>query len=120
MKGFSGKRIFVLEDEPIIAMSLEDMLEALGCELAACAANMEEGRRQAADVACDAAILDININGERSDAIAAILRGRRIPYVFATGYGAIGVPRGHTGPVLEKPYDINAVEAALDALFGLS
>src|SRR5215468_6835846 len=36
----------------------------------------------------DAGILDINLGGEMAYPIAQILRARKVPFVFMTGYGA--------------------------------
>lgn len=118
MSAVAGKRVFILEDEPIIAMTLEDMLEELGCTLAGSAGSIDEGTRLAHSVDADVAILDVNVNGERSEAVAAILKGRAIPYLFATGYGASAAGEGENAPVVSKPYDMKALERAMIASLG--
>ncbi len=112
----SGRaRILVVEDEPIVAMCLEDMLDALGHDTIGPASRLADGLALADIVEAEAAILDINLSGERSDAIAERLRTRGIPLVFATGYGA--PPQGFPdAPLLEKPYRLEQVEAALAAI----
>jgi hypothetical protein len=61
------------------------------------------------------AILDINLNGEPSYAIGDVLRERNIPFVFATGYGASGMPeRFHGVVVLTKPYKIDVLSNAIE------
>ena len=113
MSAVAGKRVFILEDEPIIAMTLEDMLEDMGCLLVGSAASLAEGARLARCVEADVAILDVNVNGERSDLVAEILRARAIPYLFATGYGASLSQTGKEAPIIGKPYDMRSLESAM-------
>jgi CheY-like chemotaxis protein len=64
-------------------------------------------------------ILDVNMGDGDSYGVAALLRARGIPYLFATGYGREGLDPGHeTIPVLAKPYRESQVAAALEALLG--
>ena len=57
------------------------------------------------------------LNGERSDAVAALLRERGIPFIYATGYGAAA----DDGATLTKPYRREQMEVALErALDGSS
>src|SRR3546814_19493035 len=83
MTVLNGRKIFVVEDEPLILMALEDMLEDMGCALAGSASNLALGLQLAEAVDCEVAILDININGERSEPIAALLAQRGIPCIYA-------------------------------------
>jgi CheY-like chemotaxis protein len=110
----AGLRVLVVEDEPIVAMCLEDILEALGCITIGPASRLAEGLALAEAGGIDAAILDINLAGERSNAIAETLVSRAIPFAFASGYGS--VPEGFGGPLIEKPYGEAHVAAALRLL----
>jgi CheY-like chemotaxis protein len=90
------------------------MLLELGCELAGTASRMQEALALANSTACDAAILDVNINGETIDPVVEILTARGTPVVFSTGYGRSGIdPRWRDRPVLQKPYRIEDFAAAL-------
>jgi DNA-binding response OmpR family regulator len=109
-------RVLVVEDEPVVAMCLEDILEALGCVTVGPASRLSEGLALARDAEADAAILDINLGGERSDAIAETLSGRGIPFVLASGYPSAPEGFTHAAPLIEKPYREHQVEAALAAL----
>jgi len=112
-----GKRILVVEDEALIAVMLEDMLADLGAVLAGSAGRIEQAIALARSTECDAAVLDVNINGALIFPAADILISRRIPIVFATGYGSGAVPPAHGAPVIEKPYTRDKLERALaDAL----
>ncbi|MES2441384.1 MAG: response regulator [Pseudomonadota bacterium] len=117
MSDFEGLRVLVVEDEPVVAMCLEDILECLGCVTIGPASRLAEGLALAEAGGIDAAILDINLGGERSTAIAEALQAQSIPFVFASGYGA--APEGFEGPpLIEKPYREADVVAALRGLAG--
>ncbi|SFR98229.1 response regulator [Sphingomonas jatrophae] len=112
----AGLRVLVVEDEPIVAMTLEDLLADLGCEVEV-AGTLEQGLAAAAACALDAAVLDVNLNGRESFPIAEALDARRIPHLFATGYGAAAL-RDRNALVLEKPYRAADIRAALETLLG--
>ncbi|RYD46101.1 MAG: response regulator, partial [Sphingomonadales bacterium] len=86
MTMLAGLRVLIVEDEPVVAMCLEDILEELGCVTVGPANRLSEGLALA-EGPLDAAILDINLAGERSNAIAQRLHDRSIPFAFASGYG---------------------------------
>lgn len=88
MPSLEGKRILVLEDEPLVAMLLEEMLLDFGCEVIGPAYSIAQAVPLALEQPLDAAVLDINVNGEMSHSVAAILHSRGVPFVFATGYGS--------------------------------
>jgi CheY-like chemotaxis protein len=113
----NAKRILVVEDEPIVALSLQDTLEDLGFVVVGPAFRVASALVLARGEAIDAAILDVNMAGEDSYGIAEALRARGIPYLFATGYGRQGLEAGHEHvPVLQKPYREAQVSAGLAAL----
>ena len=119
MGGNEGRRILVVEDEPIVAISLQDMLEELGYSVVGPAFGLAAGLALAETERVDAAILDVNMGDGESYPIAALLRARGVPYVFATGYGREGIEPGHDhAPLLQKPYHESQVAAALEALLG--
>ncbi len=99
-----GCRVLVVEDESLVAMHVEDMLVDLGCEVLL-AMRLEDGLRLAAEADLYVAVLDVNLSEGRSYPIADVLRDRRIPFLFATGYGLKGVEPAYQGtPTLQKPY----------------
>jgi CheY-like chemotaxis protein len=111
-------QILIVEDEPLIAMMLEDFLEVLDKtavgtvdSVAAALARVEGG-------GIDAAILDVNLRGgEKSTPIAAALAARDIPFVFATGGSDDSVDaQFRDRPVLQKPFTMDGVAKALNAL----
>ncbi|MGD0721112.1 MAG: response regulator [Roseiarcus sp.] len=113
MTDLAGKKILVVEDEPIVAMMVEDMLADLGA-LAVGPANCLAGAAQLLhDGGFDAAILDLNLNGEGTEGVAMALRDRGVPFIFATGYDSSGVMNLGESGILQKPYRLEQMAAAL-------
>lgn len=116
MNELAGARVLIVEDEAIVAFMLEDMLVELGCAVVGPALRLADALRLVEEEAgIDAAILDVNIGGERSDRVAEALTRRRIPFVFATGYGRQGMALTGGG-LVAKPYRVDDIEAALRRL----
>ncbi len=108
-------RIFVVEDEMLVAMNIEDMLLDLGHEVAGLASRLEPALSLAREGAFDVAMLDVNLAGETSFPVADILIGRSIPLLFATGYGVKGIAEDYSRfPVLQKPFRAMDLAAALN------
>lgn len=112
MSLLEGKRVLVVEDEPIVAMHLEDMLEDLGCEVAGSYSRLEEARIAAGTGEFDLAVLDVNLGGTESFPVAEVLAGRGVPFVFATGYGGRETPFPQA-QTITKPYRQQDLEHAL-------
>jgi CheY-like chemotaxis protein len=109
-----GCRIFVVEDESVITMLLQDMFEELGCNVVSLASRFQDALDKANTLSFEVAILDVNLNGQRTFPIAEALTVRGLPFVFATGYGAAVVPENFRGvPVLQKPFRLADLERAV-------
>jgi CheY-like chemotaxis protein len=108
-----GLRILLVEDEPIIAMTAEDMLDALGCTVVASAATLEDALAAAAAGGFDLAMLDINLNGVASLGVADALKAAGTPFIFTTGYGAEGSGNHRDVPLVTKPYRLTDLQDAL-------
>jgi CheY-like chemotaxis protein len=109
-----GRRVLIVEDELMIRMLLEDMLGDFGCVVAAEAGTIDAALALVRDTAFDVAVLDVNVEGSVITPVAAELAARNVPFVFATGYGARGLPEGFTDrPVVQKPFEATALEHAL-------
>jgi CheY-like chemotaxis protein len=83
----SSLQILVVEDESLVAMMIEDMLTDLGHQVVATSGRMPEASKLVSDPSADLAILDVNLNGEETYPLADSLAARKIPFIFATGYG---------------------------------
>lgn len=112
-------RVFVVEDEMLVAMLIEDMLDDMGHELAGLATHLEGALLQAANVQTDVAVLDVNLNGKLSFPIADILRQRGVPFFFASGYGSAGLCDAYKGTLtLKKPFEAQDLTNALAKMVG--
>jgi CheY-like chemotaxis protein len=101
----TGLRVLVIEDEGMVAMLLVDMLTGLGHRVVGTAGRLDKAAVLVAETAIDFAILDVNLDGQHSYSIAASLKERGIPFVFATGYGGSGLrSEWKETPVLQKPF----------------
>ena len=85
-KALEGLRILVVEDNFLAAEVVRDALERHGCTVVGPVGRVADAMPLAEGEALDAAVLDVNLNGERCFAIAEALRGRDVPFVFLSGY----------------------------------
>jgi CheY-like chemotaxis protein len=110
----AGRSIFIVEDESIVAMLIEDFLEDLGCKIAGVASRLEEAVEKVSTLSFDAAIVDVNLNGDHTYPLAELLREKGHPFVFSTGYGTATLPKALNGvPLISKPFDLHDLEKAL-------
>jgi len=111
-----SRSILVVEDEPLIAMMLEDFLETLGHKVHASCESVDEAVAQAEKGGFDIAIVDVNLGGETAWPVARKLREKQIPFVIATG-GHVDPPPSEFAnvPVIQKPYTVDRVTPALEA-----
>jgi DNA-binding response OmpR family regulator len=117
MSRLAGRRILLVEDELLLAMTLEHVLGAEGCVVVGPFPRVEPALKAAREEPLDAAVLDINLGGEHVYPVAQILAERNVPFVFATGYHRSILPREHAGrPMLTKPYSADQLIHQLLAL----
>jgi DNA-binding response OmpR family regulator len=110
----AGSRVLLVEDEALVSLLLQDTLEEFGCELVGQASRFDDAFEKARTMAFDVAILDVNLHGRDTLAIAEALAARGRPFVFATGYGTHGLPESlRSAPVLQKPFHQKELEGAL-------
>ena len=107
-------RVLLVEDEVLITLLLQDMLLDLECEIADAAARLDDALAAARNGAFDLALIDLNLHGKLSYPVADILKARRIPFIFVTGYGTAALePAYADAPVLEKPFHREDLEAMI-------
>ena len=106
--------VFLVEDEAIIRMMIAGMVEELGHDVVAEAGNIAEALKIAKTSDFGIAILDINVGGQRIEPVAEILNDRHVPFVFASGYGAAGLPEQYRDrTVLQKPFLVTQLADAI-------
>ena len=111
------RRVLLVEDEMMVAGMVQRMLTDLGYAVVGTATNVDEAMEMIGGGGIDAAVLDINLDGEMSYPVADELIGRGIPFVFSTGYGGGDLPDAYQGShVLKKPFRRSGLG---DALAGL-
>jgi CheY-like chemotaxis protein len=110
-----GRSILIVEDEPLIAMMLEDFLDSLGHRIVASCESVEDALVVVEKGDFDIAIIDVQLkNGEKVWPVADRLADSGKPFVLATGGHVDPPPERHAGvPVLSKPYTIDAIEPAM-------
>jgi DNA-binding NarL/FixJ family response regulator len=117
-------RILIVEDEPILAADIEQLLQAMGHTVVAMADNGGDAIRLAAEAAPEVILMDINIRGPLNGIeTARRLRdsGKDVPVIFLTSYSDAGTverareaePSGYLLKPFEEPLIRITVEMAL-------
>jgi two-component SAPR family response regulator len=110
-------RILVVDDEWLIAATLEMMLQEIGHEVLGPAPNVGQALMLISETTPDAAILDVALGQDRSFAVADALDAQGVPFVFVTGYATADLPsRFADRPILQKPVARQALQSHLAAI----
>ena len=118
LRAGSTPRVLVVEDEPLIAFYLEEMLAGIGCFVIGPAPTVA----RALDLLCqeepDLAVLDVNLRRERATPVAEALRARNIPFALTTAYKRSDVPEEpfRDAPLLGKPLNQRLLQDTLASL----
>jgi CheY-like chemotaxis protein len=106
----SSRHVLVVEDEYFIANDIAEALRQAGADIVGPAPDAQEAFRLLDAEPVDFAILDINLRGGTTFAVADRLARDEIPFVFATGYDRSIIPKRHQGiRIWEKPFDAAAL-----------
>lgn len=109
--------VLIVEDEAIIAMEMEDALRDAGWTVLGPAGSLQRAEALLADHLPDAALLDINLRGQSTIALAETLRSRQVPVFFLTGYVEDNLPESlRDTPVLAKPVPPEEIASLLATL----
>ena len=96
----AGRRILLVEDEVLVAMEIEDALEAVNADVVGPAHDLPDAARLAAGAGIDAAILDVDIHGEPVFPVAEALQAASVPFLFHTGHADRATLRARFGDVM--------------------
>jgi len=112
----SKPRVLIVEDEPLIALALEEALSEFGFSVAGNMSKIPEALEFLAREHVDVALLDVNLGIQKIDPVADILAERQCPFVFTTGYDRSGLPQAHAHrTVIEKPFHTEELVGAMRA-----
>jgi CheY-like chemotaxis protein len=115
-------KLLIVEDSFLVILELEGMCEDLGWDMIGPATRLTEGIALARTGTFDVALVDVNLNGEMSWAIADVLVARSIPFAFSTGYDQARVLPAHLAEkrTFAKPYRIEQVAHGLRQIMALT
>lgn len=107
--------VLIVEDDPIIALGIEDVLSSFGVKTVRAAGSVTKALAMIVERAPEFALLDVGLVREKSFAVAERLQELKIPFIFVTAYGAeIGLPAAFAhAPRLPKPCPPEALQALL-------
>jgi len=109
--------VFLVEDEVLIRMMVADMVTDLGHTVAAEAGDLPSALEHANKAVFDLAVLDVQLGRDSIEPVAKALANRNIPFAFASGFGADGVPQEFRDrPRLQKPFPIEQLERCIAQL----
>lgn len=118
----SGQTILVVEDEHLVAQQVVRTLRDVGYSVAGPAGTVGDALQLAVGEDVDAAVLDINLNGEFVWPVARALQARKVPVLFSTGYSdLLEAPEDLAAvPRLMKPFQSGRLLAAISGLLPIS
>ena len=106
-------RVLIVEDEMLIAMMLKDQVTRLGYRVIGPASRVERAVRLIENEEIEAALLDVNVAGEKVDPVAQELRHRGIPFAFVSGYASWIAKDFADRPCVAKPIQVHQLARAL-------
>ena len=106
-------RIYILEDDPLLALDLVEIVEGCGHSVLECFVSLAD-MADRLDELPDFALLDIDLPDGKSFGIAAALDARGIPFAFVSGSRQGDLPEHlRHARFVAKPYSPVAIRNAL-------
>lgn len=107
-------RVLIVEDEALVALDLAESVRGMGHEVAGPFGTGAEARPMCRAGSIDFAVMDFNLKGETTEALADALRAEDVPFVVVTGFRRDGLPAGfRDAPILAKPLQPGSLKAAI-------
>ncbi len=110
------RRIFIVEDEYLIAATLEDIVADLGHICIGPVATLPAAMALAETEMFDCALVNMVLDGKPADPLCELLEGKGIPFAFATGLDEAGEGRWRDRPKIFKPYTADDIRRLIEAL----
>jgi CheY-like chemotaxis protein len=118
MTDSQGQRVLIVEDEPMLAYALRELIADAGFPIAGVAGKLEAALAIIESGDCDAAILDANLKGVSAGPAASALSARGIPFIVLSGYSRDQQQDAFAGALhLQKPCRPDRLLAALRGIF---
>jgi DNA-binding response OmpR family regulator len=111
-----GRRVMIVEDEMLVAMELETLLAEQGCAVVGPAPTAARALALIEEELPDAAILDVNLDGQTALPVAVALNAQGVPFLLATGYSHALQPEMQDAPRVDKPVDHDRLVRVLASL----
>ena len=116
----TGRRVLVVEDEPLIAMEIAQTLLEAGYDVIGPANSVVRALALIEQSGCDAAVLDTNLGTDTAEPIARELIRRGTPFIATSGYAHEQQPEiMRTAPLLSKPLKPGILIAEIERCLGL-
>jgi CheY-like chemotaxis protein len=110
------KQILIVEDEPLIAFSIEAAIEDAGHDVLGIAASVSEALHFLDQTAPDFVTLDFDLGTETTEGLASILAERQIPFALVSGNLKAAMKAINAKPVamLSKPFSDHEIISVLN------
>lgn len=114
VEALPGKRVLVVEDNPVLAFDIDAMLSDLGAEVVGPALDLDTGLQLAREQPIDGAVLDIDLGGRFVWPLAAELQHHSVPFVFVSAECGGELPRQFAAAAcLAKPASGVAIASSI-------
>jgi CheY-like chemotaxis protein len=114
------RSVLIVEDDALLGMAIGMCVTDAGYQVAALARSVDAALAAIKQETVDAALLDINLQGELVYPVANVLAERGVPFVFVTAHQSRDLPEQHRDrPIVPKPYYDAAIAAALESVLPL-
>ncbi len=116
-EGLRRHVVLIVEDELLVAMTLAETLQILGCDILGPIPRLAKALETARSEPFTLALLDINLAGEAVYPVADVLTERGLPFAFMSGYARSSLPERFTGcATLNKPYRLRDLQNILNKM----
>lgn len=120
MPNQTPKTILLIEDDPIVAMIVEDVLLDMGIGVLV-SPTLENALLDIEGVNFDAAIVDMHLRGESAQAAIDMLLEQKLPFMVLSGTGQHAFNQQYPQvPTMAKPFDKRDLEQVIRQLLGSS
>lgn len=108
-------RILIIEDEPLVALEIEQVVQDSGATVAGMGHTLVEALELVGRRGFDAAILDANLRGESAEPVITKVRDQGVPLLVVSGYTRDQLPFiGDDVPLLGKPFGFDELIEAIE------